>query len=197
VNNTLETIKIRNAHIYNIYYHQQRFDKTRADLYSCHEKIDLKEQILKSLTDTNKHGLFRCRIVYNKDIESIDYIPYKAKKIEKLKVISSNIEYNYKYENRSEFDSLLQENSSYNEVIIEKDGYITDTTISNIAFYDGEKWLTPKRPLLKGSMREKLLDNKFLTTADIKKQDINKYIHVALINAMLGFKVLNKVKIYT
>ena len=42
------------------------------------------------------------------------------KKIEKLKIVPSNIEYNYKYANRDELNSLLENWGEYDEIIIEK-----------------------------------------------------------------------------
>jgi 4-amino-4-deoxychorismate lyase len=40
-------------------------------------------------------------------------------------------------------------------------------------------------------MRAKLLDEGFLHTRNIKKDDLALYTQVALINAMLGFKIIN------
>ena len=85
----------------------------------------------------------------------------------------------------------MQEYSAYDEIIIEKEGYLTDTTISNIAFYDGEKWVTPSHPLLPGTMRAKLLDEGFLHKKEIKKEDLKNYSQIALMNSMIGFKILN------
>jgi 4-amino-4-deoxychorismate lyase len=39
-------------------------------------------------------------------------------------------------------------------------------------------------------MREKLLRENFLKKADIRKEDIKSYTHVALVNAMIGFKII-------
>ena len=82
------------------------------------------------------------------------------------------------------------------EVIIEKEGYLTDITIANIAFYDGEQWFTPENPLLKGTMRAKLIDEGFLHKREIRKKDLDNYTQVALINAMIGFKILNHFNIH-
>ena len=125
------------------------------------------------------------------ELDSIEYIPYTPKEIRSLKIVPSNIEYHHKYANREALNSLLISNPRVDEVIIEKEGYLTDTTISNIAFYDGKQWITPKKPLLQGTMRARLIDVGVLKTADITKADLHKYTQVALMNAMVGFKVLN------
>lgn len=187
----LETIKIEDGAIFNLSYHQKRFNASRKSILHATDTIDLSKYII-----APSKGLFRCRIVYNKKIEEIQYIPYKEKIINSLKIVPSNIEYSFKYEKRDCFELLLKKHSEVDEVIIEKEGYLTDTTISNIALYDGEKWFTPKKPLLKGTMREKLLDDGFLQLKVIKKESLHNYTHLALINAMIGFKIITQIKPY-
>jgi len=182
----LETIKIEDGNIENLFYHQKRFDKSRNELFELRDKLELS-----SIIEAPQKGLYRCRILYDQEIHSIEYIPYKPKNIEKLKIITSNINYDYKYADREMFNTLLQTHSEYDEIIIEKDGYLTDTTISNIAFYDGLRWITPTKPLLEGTMRAKLLDEGFLQTKTIRKEDLKNYSQIALMNSMIGFKILN------
>jgi len=189
LNYLLETIKIEDGKVFNLLYHQKRFDISRKELFNSKNDINLLDFII----GFPLKGLYRCRVVYGKDIYSVEYIPYKEKKIEKLKVLALDISYKYKYENRDIFNKLLKRYSQYDELIISKNGYVTDTTISNIAFYNGNSWFTPKSPLLKGTMREKLLDDGILQIKDIKIDTIDSYKKVALINAMIGFKVINPI----
>jgi 4-amino-4-deoxychorismate lyase len=132
-------------------------------------------------------------VTYAEQIQSIEYLPYVEKSIQTLKIVSSNIDYGYKYANRDTLNALLP--SDADDILIEKEGLLTDTSIANIAFYDGKQWFTPSTPLLKGTMRAKLLDEGFLHTRDIKVQDIRHYAQVALINAMIGFKILKDIQI--
>jgi 4-amino-4-deoxychorismate lyase len=182
----LETIKIEEGEVFNLSYHQARFDTSRKALFGITNKTDLSAVI-----KAPHEGLYRCRIIYDDNIRSVEYIPYKEKKIQKLKIVTSTINYNYKYANREAFNKLLQKYSAYDEIIIEKEGYLTDTTISNIAFYDGDKWFTPTQPLLHGTMRTKLLNEGFLHLKEIKKEDLKNYSQIALMNSMIGFKILN------
>jgi 4-amino-4-deoxychorismate lyase len=186
----LETIKIENGEIFNLDYHQKRSTQSRKVLFNCTDLLDLS-----SLIHPPKKGLYRCRVLYTETLHSIEYIPYTAKEIHTLKIVPSQIKYNYKYANRDTLNTLLHAHQDVDEVIIEKNGYLTDVTIANIAFYDGERWMTPLAPLLKGTMRAKLLDEGFLHTANIKREDLSRFSKVALINAMVGFKVLNDIKI--
>jgi len=187
----LETIKIEEGEIYNLAYHQKRCDISRKTLYHTQKSLDLASAI-----DAPKKGLYRCRILYNTKIYSVEYIPYSTKEIRTLKIVPSTIEYSFKYANRDALNSLRIAHNEVDEIIIEKEGYLTDTTISNIAFYDGTTWFTPAKPLLKGTMREKLLHEGFLKTRDIKKEDLFQYTQVALMNAMIGFSILTDIHIH-
>jgi len=186
----LETIKIKGGEIYNLSYHQKRCDFSRASLFQTTDSLNLYSYI-----HPPGKGLYRCRILYNRQIHSIEYIPYIPKNIATLKIVPSTIEYGFKYANRDAFNALLKKYTDVDEIIIEKDGYLTDTSMANIAFYDGVKWITPSSPLLQGTMRAKLLDKGFLHLSNIKKEDLSKYTQVALMNAMLGFKILNPIQI--
>ena len=187
----LETIKCEDGTISNLTYHQKRCNQSRKELYQITDTLDLASVIIPP-----KNGLYRCRIIYAEHIESIEYIPYTPKKINGLKVVSSSLDYHLKYTNRDTFTKLLSLHNDVDDLIIEKEGYLTDTTIANIAFYNGKQWITPSKPLLKGTMRQKLIDEGVLQTKQIKKEDLSNYSQVALINAMVGFKILNHFNIH-
>jgi len=182
----LETIKIEDGEIHNLPYHQKRCDHTRTTLFNSIKTLNLIDVITPP-----QNGLYRCRILYAQTLHSVEYIPYTAKDIHSLKIVKSDINYHFKYADRNIFENLLMEHNDMDEVIIEQDGYLTDTTIANIAFYRDGKWYTPATPLLQGTMRQKLLDDDFLQLKDIKKENLYQYTQVALINAMLGFRILN------
>jgi len=182
----LETIKIEDGKIHNLVYHQKRCSKSRQILFGSSDILDLS-----SFIDAPKTGLYRCRIVYGEVLHSIEYIPYTPKEIQSLKIVSSEIEYSLKYADRDALNALLESNKDVDEVIIEKEGFLTDTTISNIAFFDGKQWVTPIKPLLEGTMRAKLIDEGFLHPKEIRKENLQNYSKVALMNAMIGFKILN------
>ncbi len=182
----LETIKCEDGIVHHLPYHQTRCDTSRQKLYHSRDSLDLR-----ALIKPPKKGLYRCRILYDVEIHSIEYIPYTAKTLKHFKIVSSSINYDFKYAKRDDFTRLLQQHNDVDEVIIEKNGYLTDITIANIALYDGTTWYTPSHPLLKGTMRQKLIDSGFLQTKEIKKETVHHYTHLALINAMIGFKIIN------
>ncbi|SFV58794.1 Aminodeoxychorismate lyase [hydrothermal vent metagenome] len=177
-----ETIKIENGQIENIEWHNQRCNRSRAELFNAKALLNLETFITPPL-----RGLYRCRICYKEDIHSIEYIPYTPRVFNKFTIVKSQIDYAYKYNDRKELESLQK--LSKDEIIIEKDGLLTDTSIANIAFYNGKEWLTPNKPLLKGTMRAKLLYNNLLIEKDIRKEELENFSHFALMNAMIGFQV--------
>jgi len=187
----LETIKIEEGEIANLPYHQDRCDQSRQTLFQSSNRL-----LLSSIIQPPQIGLYRCRILYAEELHSVKYIPYVPKEINSLKIVTSQIDYPLKYANRYALNALLEANKDVDEVIIEKEGYLTDITIANIAFYDGKQWFTPENPLLKGTMRAKLIDEGFLQKREIRKEDLDNYTQVALINAMIGFKILNHFNIY-
>ena len=185
----LETIKIEDGIIHNIHYHQVRCNKSRKMLFDVKAPLELYSQI-----KAPPKGVYRCRIVYDIQIHSIEYIPYQERDTQSLQIVQSSLEYSHKYAHRELLHSLC--NTNTDDILIEKNGLLTDTSIANIAFYDGTTWFTPKKPLLEGTIRSKLLDEGFLQTKDIKKEELSHYTQVALMNAMIGFKILESLKIY-
>lgn len=182
-----ETIKVEDGQLLNIEWHNRRFNKSRLELFNIEEEIDLKEYI----TNIPQNGLYRCRVLYSQEIESILFFTYTPKKFTSFKIIKSSLSYNYKFDDRSEINTLKDD--SFDEIIIEKEGLLTDTSIANIAFFDGKRWITPKKPLLEGTTRARLLHKGFLTLKNIKKEHIKNYSHFALMNAMIGFQIQKSV----
>ena len=172
----IETILITNK-IENLELHNKRMNNTRY-IFFKEKPIDLKEyiKIIK-----NK----RIRVTYDRKIKKVEYFDLVKKEFKKFKIVHSDIDYSYKFANREELNKLKEKN--VDEVIIVKNGFITDTTISNLAFFDGKKWITPKNPLLKGTKREELLNKNFLIQKDIKVDEIKNFKKFAMINAIVGF----------
>ena len=67
-------------------------------------------------------------------------------------------------------------------------GLITDSSTANLLYYNGNQWLTPTFPLLKGTQRAKLLEQEKIQVADIRPSDLHNFKKVRLINAMLRFE---------
>jgi 4-amino-4-deoxychorismate lyase len=176
---------ITNGEVQNIAYHQARFERTQKELFGVISDIKLESYI-----DITNNINMRCKLVYTDIIESNELLPYTKKMIKKLILLESDIEYTYKLADRHELDYLYDKRGAADDIIIVKDGLVCDTTIANLAFFDGFKWLTPKKPLLNGTTRQRLLDEGFLSVADIEAKNINNFKQVAIMNALRGFEIV-------
>ncbi len=133
-----------------------------------------------------RNGLFKCRVIYGNELSDASFSPYTPRIIRSLKLVHHNtIDYAWKYEDRSALNDLLAQKAAADEIIIVKNGYLTDSSYSNLAFYDGTTWFTPENPLLKGIQREYLLQQGKLQTAPLRVEDLESFSQIALINAML------------
>ncbi len=179
----IETICILNGEIRNLEFHQERFNQTRYKKWGLTDEIILKEHIW--LTENQKVGKQKCRILYSETIESVEIIPYSIRNIQSLKLVENNeIEYRFKSEDRKAFE-LMKDSVTEDEIIILKNGQITDTSYSNLVFFDGENWITPTSFLLNGIMRQSLLKSGKIKEDEVNPKDLNRFISLKLINAMM------------
>jgi 4-amino-4-deoxychorismate lyase len=183
----VETIKIKNNKLYDIYYHNKRFNETRKNIFNIDKMINLKNEI--NLPEKYKNDLVKCRIIYDRNIIDIEYLPYKLPTINSLKtIINDEIYYDYKYEDREIFKNLLMKKGNCDDILIIKNNKITDISYANIILFDGDKWVTPLYPLLKGTKRQKLLDKKIITEKDILPDNLKSYLKLRIINTMIDFE---------
>ena len=105
------------------------------------------------------------------------------------------MEYEFKFTNRAKLDLLYQSKGSADDILIVKDGRVTDTSYGNIVFFDGEAWITPNKPLLKGVYREKLLEEGLVYEQDVKVSDLGNYQKFSVINSMRRFDYQSGVKL--
>lgn len=134
-------------------------------------------------------GLVKCRIVFDEEIQEIQFTPYQYKSVQSLKLIEDNtIEYHIKYLDRDHINELFNQRGSCDDIVIIKDGKLTDSSYSNIALLKDSKWYTPRSCLLSGMRRQQLIDQGRLLVADISVEDLYSYEKITLINAMMGLK---------
>ena len=186
----LETIYLKDGQFQHLEYHNARIANSQKDLFGRISTINIDKNI--KISTEYKTGKYRCRLIYNIDIQEVSFIPYTEKSIKKLKLIDiGDWNYQYKYADRSFMSNLLNDNPEVDEVIMTKNGFITDCTIANLAFYDGKNWFTPSTPLLKGTKRSQLLDKGLITEREIRVTDIYQYEGVCLINCFRNLGLEN------
>lgn len=184
----LETIKIINGKIFNLSYHQARYESVLN-----HFGIN-KLQNLEEFIDPPKEGFYRCRLVYNTTNHiQVTYHLYEKRQISSLKIVHDDtIEYSMKYANRDKLDALFALRGECDDILIVKNSLLTDTSIANIAFFDGKRWLTPASPLLRGTTRERLLREGKIVEEAMHIDDLKEFSQVALMNAMIDFDIITK-----
>ncbi|MBA5628855.1 aminotransferase class IV [Moheibacter lacus] len=182
----IETICIQNGEIRNLEFHQERFTKTRYKNFGLTDELDLSNHII--ISENQLTGKFKCRILYTEKIEQIEMLPYEIRKINSIKLVENNtIEYRFKSEDRTAFE-LMKDSITEDEIIILKNGQITDTSYSNLVFFDGENWITPTSYLLNGTMRQSLLELGKIVEEEVNPKDFNRFFSFKLINAMMDLE---------
>ena len=182
-----ETIKVKDGQFFNLDFHNARMNAARKAVYNCKDELDLSEKLYLPKSVTN--AIHKCKVIYNQDLISIHFQPYYFRKINSLKIIQvKDIDYTYKSSDRSQINNLFTQKESFDDVLIVKDGLITDTSYANIIFFDGKNWFTPKHPLLKGTKRTKLLSEKRISEQEITMQMLPNFRFAKLINAMIDLE---------
>ncbi|KAF0141472.1 MAG: para-aminobenzoate synthase component I [Stygiobacter sp.] len=179
----LETIKLSGKKFYNLEYHQSRLNKARKELFGLTNEIDLAEEL--KIPAGISDSVFKVRVIYSDKIHDVEFHPYTMRNINSLQIVEANdIDYSYKYEDRSKLQKLLCKCTA-DDVLIIKNGFVTDTSYSNIVLSKGSKFFTPTSFLLSGTKRQKLLAAGVINEVEVSASDLNKYEKIYLINSMM------------
>ncbi len=147
--------------------------------------IDLSQHIF--ISDYHSKGCYKCRVLYSQDIERIELHSYQLRAISSLKILHSDtIDYHLKYEDRTALHQLYDLRESYDDILVIKEGMVTDTYYCNVALRrNGQHWITPDTPLLPGTKRAQLLADGRLIPVAVKLDEIHSYDEIGLFNSMI------------
>ena len=160
-----EAIRLEQGRLHNLDYHQARVDRTAGHFFGTCPSLS---GLPNSIPEEVRQGLFKCRVVYGRDIGKVEYIPYVRRRIEKVGVIRDDaIDYSYKYTDRSRLNILLRD-SGCDEIVIVRRG-------------------------LAGTKRQELLERGLIAARRIEAQELGDYLNVRFINAMTDLKEAPKV----
>lgn len=180
----IETIRIDGGKAANLCGHNRRMNETRAFHWPGCCPLDLSDFLCLS---PDMDGV-RCRVVYDGGgIGEITYAPYAMREVRSLRLVEADVNYRFKSADRRELDCLFAARGCRDDVLIVRQGLLTDTTIANIALFDGTGWYTPQHPLLRGTRRESLLAQGILAEREIKREDLPSFSRLRLFNAMIGW----------
>ncbi len=159
--------------------------KTQQQFYGSQNLTDIRKFLF--IPQNLKTGLVKCRIEYDNEIRKIEFSSYTIRKIHNAKIVDcQSLNYQYKFVERPELDAIYRQKGLCDEVIIIKDGLVTDAYYYNLVFEQNGEYYTPAQPLLEGTRRQLLLDKGAIIRAEITSDDIQKYQNIHFINALTG-----------
>lgn len=183
----IESIRIENCQLHHIELHNKRFNVAARVLFGIKKNINLEDII--DIPANLENSRYKCRITFDGKKASVNISPYHQREIKTLTLVEmNNIDYTYKTTNRELLDKAFQLRAGADDVLIIKDGFITDSWAANAILWDGSSWFTPSTPLLKGIQREFLLNNGKIKEAEITAKNIRNFQKIKLINAMIDFE---------
>ena len=189
----LESIRIENGQTDNLIANQIRMDQAYLHFFRQPSGIDLQGLVEENVHDPKlsdlNYGIYKIRVVYSRQVEQVIFFPYTLPEIQSLKlVIDDEINYAYKFADRQKLEQLMLKKETCDDIVIVKNGLVTDTSYANLAFFDGNHWFTPDQPLLKGTRRALLLFQKKIHPAQIKPGHLRFFKKARLFNAMIRWE---------
>ncbi len=186
-----ETLRIEDGRLMHLSWHNGRMNRCRREIFGAKEELD----ISKYVGNIPDRGVYRCKVYYTLYIESVDISPYLHTPLRILGVVEADMDYGCKYADRSFFEKLRALSPDMDDVVIVRDGLLSDTTTANIALQIDDEWFTPAKPLLEGTTRKRLLEEGRLRERDLHIGDLYDCDSLAVMNALRGFEVVDGVKI--
>lgn len=169
-----------------IEFHQRRMDYSYRLLYDKPNPFFLSDIIIKENTRLKK--LVKLKVSYSEENYTCDFFLYNRRIINSIKCVDvGKYNYNLKYTDRSFINGLRDKNNCYDDILMIKNDFVTDTSYCNIIFYDGDNWYVPLEPLFKGVQREFLIHKKLIKELRIRLKDISKFESFKLVNSMITF----------
>ena len=180
-----ESIRVEGGNVHLLQYHQKRLE--RSYLYMFKKKCAW--QLNSMIPELPKEGSYKLRFLYSKDRFTSELLPYTSRKIERLKLIEiDSYSYDHKFTDRSGLDNAYKLRGDCDDVLLTKNGFLTDTSYCNILLFDGTQWVTPEKPLFEGVQREFLIDQQRVIPKQIHVNDLSDFISFKLINALNPFE---------
>ncbi len=195
----LEAIEWTDGRARRLTYHQQRIDAAFRCRYPELRPFDLAaelEGIQEAGSDERMEsgcffpgkGRYKLRLEFDFKLRRLEFQEYRLRKVESLQAVAIDQEpMEYKSSARELINAAFAQRGDCDDVVLIRDGLLTDTSYSNIALFDGRKWLSPRIPLLYGTRRAYLIDRGQIETADLRLEDIGRFQLLRIFNALIGF----------
>ena len=193
-----ETVCIRDAKVMYPEWHIRRYEESFLRFYGYPPQEPLFDSVslIDSLQRLPASDTVKMKILYGSKGKIVELLPYSSKNIQTLKMVEADdIDYSLKFADRSCLDELTAQRGIYDDILIIKDEMVTDSSFCNIVFFDGDRYITPSTPLLRGVARQRLLDLGVIEEREIKAVDIGKFGSFVRMNAMRDFFSLPQIPV--
>lgn len=182
----IETIKVKDGIFYNLPLHIARLERTATHFFGMAPSLKLSRDMI---PEELRHGLVKCRVIYSSRIVSVEFEPYTFRRISSLTLVEANdIDYTYKATDRNSLNTLYSQKESGDDILIVKNGLITDTSYANVVLESAQGLFTPKNYLLGGIKRQYLLEKGIIKELTVSKADVASFTKLYLINAMIDIE---------
>jgi len=136
-----------------------------------------------------KEETVKCTVTYGAEIIDIVYNLYKIRPVHSLQmIVDDTIDYEFKYADRTKLNSLFNLRNQSDDILIIKNGLITDTSYANIVFKKEGKWYSPQNPLLKGTRIDTYFREGLVTPALLRPPDLFHFSEARIVNAMISIE---------
>ena len=163
--------------------HDERVSRSSLALWN--REICLPWEVLEA--DLPNVGQIRLRVEYDPTgVIRVDARPYFPTAMSLVKLFETYTEYPHKFADRTELESIYKHRGMAHDVLMVINGLVADTTTANVAIYDGTDWMTPRKPLLQGTCRARMIRQGLLKEADISEAMLRNAQSVVIMNALRG-----------
>ena len=183
----IETICFEKGNFQRVELHNERFNLTRKHFFGI--RTDLRLELLLSIPEHLLGQTVKCTVTYGSEIENIEYAAYHIRTVKSLLLINDDtIDYAFKYYDRTRITTLYHKRGQCDDILIVKNGLITDTSYANIVFRKDDQWYSPQNPLLRGTRLTSYLQNNLVTPALLRPDDLRFFSEARIINAMISIE---------
>ena len=180
-----ESVCVLDGAILHSVWHEKRF----INSYLAHFKKEPQYALFDNIMIKNsERGRSKLRIAYGEKEKHWTLTPYTFNPIRRLQLVEDNlIDYGVKWQDRSAINALFLSRGNCDDVLIVKNGQLTDTSYGNIALFKQGTWFTPTHPLLEGTARARLLYEKKIIATPIALENLKTFERFKMINALRDF----------
>ena len=183
----IETICFENGCFERIDLHNERCNRTRAHFFG--KVADIHLEFWLSVPPILINNRVKCTVTYGMEILRIEYVAYSIRPIKSLKLVTDNtVDYDFKYADRKNLEDLLLKKSECDDILIVKNGLVTDISYANTIYLRNDRWYSQQNPLLLGTRLQSYIREGRVTPAPLTPNDLSLFSEVRIINAMISIE---------